>query len=112
MKFESQFICEPTARLPSCHAANLDVLSDGSLAFVCFRGSREGAQDSVTVMQTLLPSVRWSDFRVLIDEPEHAAGNSVLMPVPDGAVHIAYTYRRTHMKHVATDQEWIEQGTT
>jgi predicted neuraminidase len=27
---------------------------------------------------------------------------------PDGTIHVAYTWKRTHMKHVAIDQEWIE----
>lgn len=91
MEFEAQFISEPTGRLPTCHAANLAVLADGTLAFVCFRGSREGAEDSVTVMQTLQPNGSWSEVRVVVDEPHHSAGNSVLMPIPDGRVILFYT---------------------
>ncbi len=41
MPYTAQFIFDPTERFPTCHAANLAVLPDETLAFVCFRGSRE-----------------------------------------------------------------------
>lgn len=86
MHYTAQFICAPTPRFPTCHAANLAVLADGTLAFVCFRGSREAAGDSVTVMHRLGPDGQWDAGRVVVEVPGHPAGNSVLMPLPDGRV--------------------------
>ncbi len=91
MPYTAQFICEPTPRFPSCHAANLAVLAGGTLAFVCFRGSREAAGDSVTVLHRLGPDGRWDAGQVVVEEPGRPAGNSVLMPLPDGRVLLFYT---------------------
>lgn len=92
--FESEFILQPTVRFPSCHAANLAVLADGALAMVCFRGSREGASDTVNTLTILAPGAAagaWGEERVVVDESGHPSGNAVLMPVPDGQAILFYT---------------------
>jgi predicted neuraminidase len=33
-----------------------------------------------------------------------------ILQTPDGLIHVAYTYKRTHIKHVVVDEEWIRQG--
>lgn len=91
MYYREQFICAPSARYPSSHAANLVVLPNGQLAMVCFRGSREGAQDTVAMMFVLQTDGFWDQGRVVADEPGHSVGNSVLMPLPDGRVLLFYT---------------------
>lgn len=91
MFYHAQFICYPTERHPSYHAANLAMLPNGKLAMVCFCGSRESAKDTVNMLFTLETDGTWSDGRAVVDEPEHASGNAVLMPVPDGRVILFYT---------------------
>jgi len=91
MTLSAQFACEPDARFLFSHAANLAILPGGRLALVCFRGSIEGAADTVATFQVLGEDGRWSDPRVVVDEPGRAVGNSVLMPVPDGRVLLFYT---------------------
>jgi predicted neuraminidase len=48
----------------------------------------------------------WSHKRVL----EDAAGRfsyPALAQSPDGRIHVSYTFRRTHIKHVEINEEWI-----
>jgi len=91
MTFVSQYACEADTRFPFSHGANLAVLPDGTLVLVCFRGSTEGAADTVASMQVLTKDGNWSDPRVVVEETGNAVGNSVLMPTPDGRVFLFYT---------------------
>jgi predicted neuraminidase len=101
MIFTSQFIFGPTRRFPASHAANLAVLPEGHLGFVCFRGQVEGSADNIISMQTLSGDGTWSRPRVVVDDPEGAAGNAVLMPLPDGRVALFYV-----LSHVEPAGRW------
>ncbi|MHB9032485.1 MAG: sialidase family protein [Anaerolineae bacterium] len=91
MYFHSEFIFTPTERFPSCHAANLAVLADNELVVVYFAGAKEGSLDSAHLMQRLRPDGTWSVPQVIQIEPDHPAGNAVLMPLPDGRTLFFYT---------------------
>lgn len=91
MLCKSQFLALPTERFPSCHAVNLAVLPDGQLLAVYFAGSREGSLDSAHVLRRCKPDGTWGEPHVIQYQPGYAAGNAVLMPLPDGRLVFFYT---------------------
>ncbi len=54
----------------------------------------------MTVLHRLGPDGRWDAGQVVVEEPGRPAGNSVLMPLPDGRVLLFYTlaYREGAMR--------------
>jgi len=94
--FESQFILHPTERFPTCHAANLALLSDGQLLVVYFSGAREGSADSAILLQRYQKDGSWSKPEIIQYEPGRSAGNAVLMPLHDGKMALFYTLSYSH----------------
>ncbi|MHB1354709.1 MAG: sialidase family protein [Anaerolineae bacterium] len=86
-----QYIRTPDQHYPTCHAANLAILTNGQLAVVYFAGTREGSSDSVNLLQRLQADGVWSQPEVAALEAGRSAGNAVLMPVPDGRTILFYT---------------------
>jgi predicted neuraminidase len=48
----------------------------------------------------------WSHKRILEDSPGRFT-YPTLCQAPDGNIHISYTFRRTHIKHVEVNEAWI-----
>jgi predicted neuraminidase len=84
-------------------------LSSGALALV-YNHQSGRTRSPLNISLSYDDGETWPVMREI--EPFSPEGHEYSYPAlaqtPDGTIHIAYTYRRTHMKHVAVDQEWIE----
>jgi len=84
------------ADLPSlrvqAHAANLTVLTDGTLACVWFGGSMEGRSDISVYLSRLAPgSTQWTAPIALSDDPDRSEQNPILCVMPHGQLWLLHT---------------------
>ncbi|WP_436123896.1 sialidase family protein [Aminobacter sp. LjRoot7] len=83
------FLPSPTVQN---HAANLSLLSDGTLACVWFAGTMEGMGDISIYMSRLAPGADvWSPPEKMSDDPQKSEQNPMLFNAPDGKVWLLYT---------------------
>lgn len=83
------FLPSPTVQN---HAANLSLLSDGTLACVWFGGTMEGMGDISIYMSRLTPgSDVWSVPEKMTDDAQKSEQNPLLFNAPDGKVWLLYT---------------------
>jgi predicted neuraminidase len=74
------------------HAANLTVLTDGTLACVWFGGSMEGRSDICVYMSRLAPgSAQWSAPVQLSSDPDRSEQNPLLCVMPAGELWLLHT---------------------
>lgn len=78
-----------------CHAANLMMLPDGSLACVWFGGTQEGTHDTSVYLSRCEPGrQQFSPSERLSADPERSEQNPLLFVAPDDHVWLFYTAQR------------------
>ncbi len=86
---QGEFICEPTPRCPSCHAATIVELADGGLLAAWFGGTHEGHPD-VAIWLSRYRGHGWSVPHIVADEPGVPLWNPVLFRDAAGVVWLFY----------------------
>lgn len=78
--FESDFVCYPNERFPSCHCSTVVELPDGGLLAAWYAGSAEARPDVAILTARKAPgATRWSEPTVAVDDdPALPMGNCVL----------------------------------
>jgi predicted neuraminidase len=75
----SEFVFEPVASHPRCHAATAVELDDGTLVAAWFAGENEGSKDQAIFSSRKPAGGRWSEPRIIFDTPGVADFNPVLL---------------------------------
>jgi predicted neuraminidase len=97
--FRSEPIFTFTDKHPENHASTIAEMPNGDFLSTWFGGSHEGMPDvAIWSARMKKGSAEWSDPVKIIDDPEHAEGNSVLFTGDDGKVLLFYV--------VKFDQRW------
>jgi predicted neuraminidase len=78
--FESEFVCQPSERFPSCHCSTIVELPDGELLCAWYAGSAEARRDvCILTARKLAGATEWSEPVVAVDDdPTKPMGNCVL----------------------------------
>jgi len=90
--FESEFVCYPNERFPSCHCSTIVELPDGELLCAWYAGSAEARRD-VAILTARKPvgAKEWSEPAVAVDDdPNKPMGNCVLWADGRGRVWLFY----------------------
>lgn len=91
MKRFETFVNEPDSRFRSSHSSTVCELANRDLYAVWFTGSVEGAEDTVVAGSCFSMSNRtWSSPAVIVDVPEHAAGNPRVFRGPFGELWLLF----------------------
>lgn len=91
MHFHTEPVFTQNPDHPSCHAATLEELPDGTLLCAWYAGSYEKHPDVVIQMARKAPgSGEWSAPEVIQNTPGHSEGNPVLFYSPDGLLWLFY----------------------
>ncbi len=81
----------PTSRFPSSHSSTICELPNGDLYCVWFSGSVEGAPDTAILGSRFdRRAEKWSEPEILVDVPDHAAGNPRVFMGPSGDLWILF----------------------
>ena len=90
--FESDFVCTPTPRHPSCHCSSIVELAGGELLCCWYAGSGEAKRD-VQILTARKPAgaAAWEPPTVAVDDdPEKPMGNCILWADGKGRVWLFY----------------------
>lgn len=83
---KEQFIFHSNQEFPSCHAATICELDDGSFVSAWFAGTKEGASDTVILGSRKSRGQNWSEPEIWVDVPKRAAGNPRLFKGLDNSL--------------------------
>jgi predicted neuraminidase len=103
---EGRMWAEPTRTcLPNPNArVDLTALASGRLA-LAFNDTPEG-RSPLTLALSEDEGKTWS-YRVNVETEAFEFAYPTLIQAQDGLLHLAYTWRRTHIAHVACDEEYL-----
>jgi len=90
--FETEFVCTPTARHPSCHCASVVELANGDLLCCWYAGEGE-AKPNVQILTARKPAGarEWLPPEVAVDDdPNKPMGNCILWEDARGRVWLFY----------------------
>jgi predicted neuraminidase len=75
----AEFVFEPLASHPKCHAATVVELNDGAILAAWFAGEKEGSKDQAIFASRKPKNGAWTAPRILFDTPDVADFNPVLL---------------------------------
>lgn len=91
MHFHTEPVFTENPEHPSCHAATLEKLPDGTLLCAWYAGSYEKHPDVVIQLARKAPGAEtWSAPAVIQNTPGYSEGNPVLFLAPDGDLRLFY----------------------
>lgn len=89
--FESDFVCYPTERYPSCHCSSVVELPSGDLLCAWYAGEHEAAPDvAVLTARKRAGAEAWEEPVAVSDTPGRPEGNCVLFVAPDERLWLFY----------------------